>query len=210
MKIKAVIIPKHTFKSLKPLVAERRCRHLFIFYLSLAVFTGIIIYSYKEDEISIKFTEYFSDYIRVISADDKAETVYTIIIQSLPGIIAFVFLSTSAIGGVLIYAFSFIKIAGVSTFVAFLYSQYGSAGIKYCFLVFLPGYFIYITSFLILISTCAGISKEFREKVRIPESEIKNKIIRFLFVFILYLLSVGVYLTTVNLFLPKIGISSFL
>jgi len=209
LKINAVFIPRIKTKKEKSFPGEYHKKYLAVAYLATAIIIGVIIYSLNEDNVNV-MSEAFGKYFSVYLNKSKPEIYIGLLAKVLPYIFFMLIFSTSTVGNILIYVFCFIKLAGLGASTAFIYSQYGIAGIKYCFFIFLPSKFLLILAILLLGKQCLKISKDVREKVRVNEVELKNRIIRVFISCLIFLLSAGIELLLTTTFLPHTGISSLL
>ena len=209
MKINTLIIPGIKFRKIKLFSPGNYKKHLYTIFLSLAVVSGVVIYSVNKNDFNSTFSGMFSEFCIDFTCSGKADIFFGLLKNMLPYIIIILLLSTSAVGDLLIYLLTFIKISGMSTYTAFLYTQYGIAGIKYIFTVFLPGKCIFIIAALILTDLCTKISRDYRVKNKLSESELKKAGLILLTVCFIVFISLFIDLVTISIFLPKSGILSF-
>lgn len=209
LKINAVIIPKDKFNFRKIISFESYKGYLLTAYLSVAVVGGIIIFSLSKNHIVPELSKEFVKFLEYASLKNEFEVFLSILKNTLPYILIAFFLSLSAVGDILIYTLAFVKFAGFGAFTSFLYAQYGISGIKYLFYIFLPGKIIFIIAALVLIDNCVKISRQNREKNRLPSHENRSLVIGLGIALILILLSVLIDLFTLKSLLASTKITSF-
>ena len=207
LKINAVIIPKEKFNFSKILLPENYRGFLLTAYLTLAVISGIVVFSFSENQIISEYAEVFREFIEGASSKSEFQILLSLLRNSLPYILIVSFLSISALGDIIICIVSFIKFAGYGAFATFLYTQYGISGIKYIFYIFMPGKLVFIIALLLLIDVCIKSSGLIREKNRLPSHENSNLVIKLGITFILILLSLLIDTFTVKSFSASTGIN---
>ena len=203
-------MPGVKFRKIKLFSPKNYKKYLTTLFLSFAVVTGVVVYSVNKNELNSTFSGMLADFCNDFTCSGKIDIFFFLLKNMLPYIVTVLLLSTSAIGDILIYLLTFIKISGMSTYTAFLYTQYGIAGIKYTFSVFLPGKCIFIIAALILTDLCTKISRDYRQKNKLSEPEFKKVGLILLMVFSIVFISLLFDLAALNIFLPKSGILSFL
>ena len=207
LKINAVIIPKDKINFSKIFLPENNKGYLLTAYLSFAVVSGIIVFSVFKNQMTAEYAEVFAKFIVGTMSKNEFNLFLSLLRNTLPYILIVCFLSVSAFGDILIYLASFIKFAGYGAFAVFLYTQYGISGIKYLFYIFMPGRIIFIIALLFLINVSVKISRQIREKNRLPSHENRSPVIRLGFIFILVLLSLIIDLFTIKTLLTSTGIN---
>lgn len=212
LKINAVFIPKLKLKNYKISVPYNCRKYTITVFLAVAVVFGVIIFSINKNNGNVigDFSQSFADFLVALQNKSKPQ----LFVLFFKNIILYVFLvllfAFSAIGNILIAILSFINFAGIGAYIAFIYTNYGIAGIRYVFAVYIPGKIIFVTALLILIDICTRISADYRAKNRLSYSEIRGTVISLAVVFLMIIISLSVDLLAVDLFLSLTGIISFL
>lgn len=210
MKINALFMPGIKLRRYRDFSAECIKKYLITINLALAVVSGVIVYMFNKEAINAEYSELFSEYCLNFLSADKTDIFISSLKNILPYILLMLLFSTSAVGDILVYMLTFIRFSAMSTYTAFLYTQYGIAGIKYCFTVFLPGKVIFIIGSLILIDLCIKIVFAYRHKNKLTESELKKAGTVLLIDISVFFLSLCVDYLTLSMFLPRSEILSLL
>ncbi len=209
MKIKAVFMSRPKSKSRRAFSKEKTNNYTLIFFLSAAVILGVIIFAVNKSSIVNEFSEPYVYFLDSLATKSKPDIFLGLIKNTLSYVLLVLLFSTSAIGDILIYLLSFIKLAGMSAFTAFLYSRFGIAGIKYCFAVYIPGKCLFTVATLILIDLCIKISKDYRQKNRMSKQETQQAGKKMILVVLFLIASVCVEFFCLCVFTPLIGVTSF-
>ncbi len=175
---------------------------LILFFIMIsAVFFGLIMQNSESGNgIFYRIIDVFGDYIISVKNYNKPEIFSGLLLSSFVCYAVIALFSTSIIGAPLIYAVIFFKIAGLSTVLFAIYSEFGLSGIEYSLLVLLPGKYFMILSLLILADSSSQLCNVIVKDIQSKPEKIKNYIMILVFSAVILLISVIIDYFTLTTF----------
>lgn len=200
MKINAIIINKDRNNKVKSVPEYRGKLILLTIYLSAFVILGVAVAITNKDELYQSLNISLSEYFSFIKAESRAEIFIGLLSHNLLFVFIILFFSFNVFGNVFVYILSGLKIAGMSTVVTYLYSEYQLKGIEYSLFVFMPGKLIFILSIIMLILQSTSLINTIVLKKNDRRISLKGKITELVFIFILITLSTAIDSLTASMF----------
>ncbi|MBR3815461.1 MAG: stage II sporulation protein M [Clostridia bacterium] len=200
MKINAIIINKDRNNKVKSVPEYRSKLILLTIYLSAFVILGVAVAISNKDELYQSLNISLSEYFSFIKAESRADIFIGLLSHNLLFVFIILFFSFNVFGNVFVYILSGLKIAGMSTVVTYLYSEYQLKGIEYSLFVFMPGKLIFILSIIMLILQSTSLINTIVLKKNDRRISLKGKITELVFIFILITLSTAIDTLTASMF----------
>lgn len=200
MKINAIIINKDRNNKVKSVPEYRGKLILLTIYLSAFVILGVAVAISNKDELYQSLNISLSEYFSFIKAESRADIFIGLLSHNLLFVFIILFFSFNVFGNVFVYILSGLKIAGMSTVVTYLYSEYQLKGIEYSLFVFMPGKLIFILSIIMLILQSTSLINTIVLKKNDRRISLKGKITELVFIFILITLSTAIDTLTASMF----------
>ena len=151
MKISAVL-PKGVIKNNE--ASSERINIKIFFALALALIEGTVIYIASESYLSSEMLDSFKGFFSDFSSKSMIEVFTGLVLTNLPFLIFSIILGSSTSGYIIIPLMGFLKITGIGVVNTYIYSAFGLKGVEYSLLVFYPGKFLLMFSFLFLMQAC--------------------------------------------------------
>lgn len=199
MKINAVI-GANRFKENKSVLKDYGTTISTVLILSLSIISGVIFYTFCNELFDAELSILFNNYTETFINKSKPEILSGLLLGNIIYFLLMILFSTSVIGAPFIYFVSALKVMGIGTIIAYIYSAFGLKGIEYSILIIFPGKFFLILSMIILIDSSVYMCTNIRKNQKENAVDLKKQVIRVVFVLLFMLVSSVIDFITLSVF----------